>query len=234
MNIFYVEPEKVTESQFVLEGQEAQHASKVLRLRIGDKIVAVNGKGQRFAGDIQMIGRNSLTASIKQKDEIPKPIQEKVLAMGIIKKRDRLEFAVEKAVELGATKIILFNADHSEKEKLRMDRLQTIAISAMKQSMRRWLTEIIHSTSLDAVYEQYPDHTILMAHEETGYSSSEADELNNIISSNENLLLVIGPEGGFSENEVKSTRQRNGKMISLGKYRLRAETAAIAFLSRFL
>lgn len=232
MNIFYTNPEKVFEAHFELADQEAQHVAKVLRLRKGDEIHATDGKGIRLVGNIQAIGKNSVTVFIKEKEEIPKPIPEKVLAMGIIKKRDRLEFAVEKAVELGATEIVLFDSDHSEKTKVREDRLQTIAISAMKQSMRSWLPEIVILKSLEAVLQKYADFKVLMAHEQVGFESGKADEFENL--DEEKLLLLVGPEGGFSNQEVELAKSQNAELVSLGKYRLRAETAAVAFLSRFI
>lgn len=232
MNVFYVDAGNVTPTAFELTGQEAMHAAKVLRVRPGDEIYATDGEGNQFTGIVSAVGRNSISVSITQKEEIPKPMPEKVLAMGIIKKRDRLEFAVEKAVELGATEIVLFDSEHSEKAKIREDRLQAIAISAMKQSMRSWLPKIILMKSLEEVLQTYSSHRTLMAHEQVGFEAGKADEFEN--SDEEKLLLLTGPEGGFSDKEVELARKNNAEVISLGKYRLRAETAAVAFLSRFI
>lgn len=232
MNIFYTNPTNRSEKFFELKGQEAQHASKVLRLRVGDEIYATDGLGNQYSGIVESIGKNSISASVTQKKEIRKPKPEKVLAMGIIKKRDRLEFAVEKAVELGASEIVLFNSDHSEKEKVRLDRLKTIAISAMKQSMRSWLPEIVFLHSMDEVLQKYSNHRILMAHEQIGFESPKSDELKN--QNEEKFLLLVGPEGGFSARETTLAKEYMAKMVSLGKYRLRTETAAVTFLSRFL
>lgn len=232
MNIFYAEPEKVSNSHFMLEGQEAHHASKVLRLRTGDEIYATDGRGARFKGNVEGIGKHSVSASIIYKETVPKPVPEKVLAMGIIKKRDRMEFAIEKAVELGASEIVLFDSHHSEKNKIKADRLRIIMISAMKQSMRSWLPELGILKSLDEVLHNYGGHKILMAHEQTGFDTEKADSI--APPADKKLLLLVGPEGGFSDGEVELAKKHNAEMISLGKFRLRTETAAIAFLSRFL
>ncbi|MEX0719526.1 MAG: RsmE family RNA methyltransferase [Balneolaceae bacterium] len=229
MNIFYVEPDRVKENEFELTGQEAQHATKVLRLRRGDEIHATNGQGKRLTGNVELLSRDSVTAFIKKTEEKAKPEPEIVLAMGILKKRDRLEFAVEKAVELGASEILLFNADHSEKTKVRFDRLENIAMSAMKQSLRFWLPKISVFDSLDEIVKSYPGAEILMAHERTLSSEQGTPNVEMM-----KKLLLVGPEGGFSDREVELIREKCGKLISLGDYRLRAETAVVAFLSRFI
>lgn len=228
MNVFYVEPKHVFGNQFELTGQEARHAIKVMRVRVGDEIHATNGNGKRFSGTVQAAGKDSVKAVINQIEEIPLPDTEVVLAMGIIKKRDRLEFAVEKAVELGASKMVLFNSDHAIKTNVRMDRLQHIAQSAMKQSLRVWLPEVVVLNSLDEVLEEFSGHTKLMAHEKT----NTGHRIPNI--KHERILLMAGPEGGFSDREVELATDSGAVLASLGEYRLRAETAAIAFLNRLI
>ncbi|MEX0610100.1 MAG: RsmE family RNA methyltransferase [Balneolaceae bacterium] len=230
MNIFFVESNRVTGDIFELKGQEAQHAAKVLRLRNGDEIHATDGEGKRYTGIVTSINKDSVTASIKEKKEVPESKPHLILAMGIIKKRDRLEFALEKAVELGASEIVLFNSDHTEKTNVRVDRLETIAMSAMKQSLRSWLPKVLLHKSLEDVLKSYPEFEVLMAHEKI------SEDLNSESSKTlkDNMLLLVGPEGGFSDREVELVKQNGGELVSLGEYRLRAETAAVAFLSRFI
>lgn len=235
MNVFYVEPKHVIGQQFELTGQEARHAVKVLRIGEGDEIHATDGQGSRFTGKVQLTGKSSVMAAITQKEEKPAPDPECVLAMGIIKKRDRLEFAVEKAVELGASKIVLFNAEHTIKTKVRMDRLEKTVKSAMKQSLRCWLPEVRVLDSLEEVLKEFEDHTVLMAHEKVGEEyrilNSESGISNNKTGK---FLLLVGPEGGFSEREVELAEGQGAKMVSLGEYRLRTETAAVTFVSRLV
>lgn len=232
MNVFYVAPEKVSESHFELEGQEAQHATKVLRLRRGDEIHATDGQGLRLTALVELLGKDSVTALITQTEEIPKPEPVLLLAMGIIKKRDRLEFAVEKAVELGASEIILFSSDYSEKSKARVDRLETIVKSAMKQSLRVWLPKVSVFGSMDEVLKSYSECEVLMAHEKLDSKHGNTD--NEFKNAEQRQLLLVGPEGGFSDREVELVRNSGGRLISLGEYRLRAETAVVAFLSRII
>lgn len=226
-NVFFAHPEHVSANRLELVNQEAMHASKVLRFKVGDELYASDGKGNLFKAQVSSLSKKSVLADILETDYDKEPTIKKVLVFGAIKKRDRLEFAAEKAVELGAWEICIFNADHSERSRINEDRLQSIVLSAFKQSKRRWLPEVTYQNSLDEVFEYYPNYHPVMAHVEAGAHQPEN------LSHDKNLLLV-GPEGGFSEREVELAKQKDTQMISLGKNRLRAETAALTMLSQFL
>lgn len=230
MNIFYAPPTRVYDTHIELSGQEAKHATKVLRHREGDSIHIVDGKGGWYECTIVQNTASIVKATIESAKQIPSPDSELVLAMGIIKKRDRLEFAVEKSVELGVQEIVLFRSRHTIKENIRMDRLEMTALSAMKQSLRAYLPEITILDSLESVMDAYTEHQALIAHEKeegsVGITSEQKKESKN--------LLLVGPEGGFSDEEIRLAVERGAEVISLGNHRLRAETAAIAFLSQFI
>jgi 16S rRNA (uracil1498-N3)-methyltransferase len=227
-NLFYAPPENFVDGVSVeISGQEAKHISRVLRYDIGDAIYVADGRGKLYHCEIANVTKHSVIANVLDVGVTDEPKIKKALAFGAIKKRDRLEFAVEKAVELGAWSIVVFNADHSERSKINEDRLQSIVISAFKQCKRTWLPDVVYLNSLEEVFEQYPDHHSLMAHVD-----SKINQPKNL-SESENLLLV-GPEGGFSDREVKLAKDRGSELISLGKNRLRAETAAVTFLAQYL
>ncbi len=228
-NIFYAPTSAFIDQKIVeITGQEALHINKVLRHKIGDHILLADGEGARFEVEITEINKRSVLAKKLATSCEARPSKKKVLALGVIKKRDRLEFAIEKAVELDAWEVCLFNADHSERTKLNEERIQTQIVSAFKQSGRYWLPKLIILNSLDEVYEHYSDVKFIMAHEETELSKKP-----NSLTANQTILLV-GPEGGFSIREVELNRKNGGEFVSLGKNRLRAETAVTAFLSQFL
>lgn len=232
MNIFYAPPSQINNGFAELLDQEAAHASKVMRAREGDKLTVVDGEGGWYEGLIRRITKKSLQVEITTKRQISDPAPHLILGMGIIKKRDRLEFAVEKAVELGASQIALFRSDHTIKENVRMDRLESIAISAMKQSLRAWLPEITLYHSFEAMLEAVPDASFLAAHEKVDDKAHQIDSQNT--SDEERLLLLVGPEGGFSTDEIDTLHEKDAQLVSLGANRLRTETAAVAFLSQFL
>lgn len=230
MNIFYAPPAQVFENHIELTGQEAKHASKVLRYREGDAIQIVDGRGGWYKCEIVQIANALVKAEVKSSKKVEARKPSLLLAMGLIKKRDRLEFAVEKAVELGVSEIALFRSHHTVKENVRMDRLQMTTVSAMKQSLRAYLPEISVFNSLEEVIETYTDCHCLVAHEKEESAPGIIAEYKT----HSKLLLVVGPEGGLSEDEVALATERGAQLVSLGDYRLRTETAAIAFLSQFI
>ncbi|MBD3616174.1 MAG: 16S rRNA (uracil(1498)-N(3))-methyltransferase [Gracilimonas sp.] len=226
-NVFFTEPGNIYGNQLELEGQEARHAAKVLRFNIGDQLFASDGKGNRYRTKVTSISKNSVLADIEETTSHPESRVKKVLAFGAIKKRDRLEFAVEKAVELDAWEICVFDADHSERSRVNEERLRSIVLSAFKQSKRYWLPKVVYKDSLDEVFKDYQGFNPVMAHMEV--EENRADKLNE-----GNNLLLVGPEGGFSDREIELAKENGTAFISLGKYRLRAETAVTAILSQFL
>ena len=226
-NVFFAQPENIIGNQLELVDQEAAHASKVLRFNVGDELYASDGKGNLYRTRIASLSKKSVLTNIEETMFEPEPKIKKVLVFGAIKKRDRLEFAVEKAVELGAWEICVFNADHSERSKINEERLQSIVLSAFKQSKRRWLPGVNYLSSLEEVFSHYSGFHPVMAHVDAKVQKPKPLE-------NENNLLLVGPEGGFSKREIELAKERNVEMISLGENRLRAETAALTMLSQYL
>lgn len=229
-NIFFTPTSGFTNKDTVeITGQEALHITKVLRHKTGDYILLADGSGARSKAEIIEIGKKSVWAKVLSTKYEAFSKKKKILALGVLKKRDRLEFAIEKAVELNASEICLFNADHSERTKLNKERIETQIISAFKQSGRYWLPKLIILNSLDEVFAHYStEPEFIMAHEEIEVSNQpkplEAEQ----------TVLLVGPEGGFSSREVDLNKEKGGRYVSLGKNRLRAETAVIAFLSQYL
>lgn len=232
MNIYYAPPSQINNGFVELLDQEAIHVSKVMRAREGDVLTVVDGKGGRYAGTIRRITKQSVQVEITEQEHLPPPSPQLILGIGIIKKRDRLEFAVEKAIELGAARICLFRSERTIKENVRMDRLESIAISAMKQSLQSHLCEIDLFYSLDEMLDTLQADNVLVAHEKVEAPCADID-FESVASAPDNLLLV-GPEGGFSAEEIDNVVNRGAKLVSLGKNRLRAETAAVTFMSQFL
>ena len=230
MNLFYAEPKDVKPPQIYLRGQEAKHAGKVLRFRTGDSIHITDGRGIIYQCKIARIDSESVVADIVTSEAEEKKHPEISLLIGLIKKRDRLEFAIEKCVELGANRIILFPGDHSEKEKIRIDRAEAAVKSAMKQSIRCYLPEIILEDNLRNALKKFSKgKTVVVADETKGGK----ENLTIANSEEAGYLLVIGPEGGFSKSERIALDEAGAIAYSLGEKRLRTETAAIVITDRF-
>jgi len=230
MNLFYTEKSRIQPPLLNLDNQEAQHAAKVLRLREGDKVHVTDGEGWIYHCEIRSMSKNSLSAEIIETKPIAADEPHITVVLGLIKKRERLEFALEKCTELGANAFIIFRGDHSEKNNVRTDRLESAVRSAMKQSLRAWLPSVTVCGSMDEALENVPEMARIIMADETE-SSDNVNPSADVTGMNE-MLLLIGPEGGFSERERKLLESRNSEKISLGSHRLRAETAAIVFTDR--
>jgi 16S rRNA (uracil1498-N3)-methyltransferase len=209
-----------------LRGDEVHHISKVLRHKSGDLIHFTNGAGSLFKVELTQVSGKSLICRRIEFRSYPNPYFSSIsLALGIIKQRDRLEFAIEKAVEIGVGRIILFNADRSERSNIKESRVQSIIEAAMKQSLQVYLPELVILDSVDVVLKQNYGSP-LVAHEQVQESQSVGE-----LTAENPVVLFVGPEGGFSEREIKVFTQESVAMIGLGDNRLRAETASLVFLS---
>lgn len=229
MNLFYQPDAGKSLPLIRLIDQEAKHATRVMRMREGDRIEITDGAGNGYHCKIESVGKDELSARVIEAWTEEKLRPELTLLLGVIKKRDRLEFALEKCTELGISRITLFTGDHSEKQKVRLDRAESAVLSAMKQSQRLWLPDVTLAGSLDEALSESDSNSarIIMADEEEDRSGfPEFDP-------QEHLKLVIGPEGGFSKRERRMLAESGATPVSLGEKRLRAETAAMVITDRF-
>lgn len=207
---------------------EAQHAAKVMRKSIGEKLVVTDGCGTRYTGLIEHISKRELRASILEKERFTKPIPGVELCMGLIRKRDRLEFAAEKVTELGVSTISLFHADHTEPFKVRLDRVEAAVLNAMKQSLRVYLPKIQLFDSLEEVLARDLNRTHIIQTDIDGETDIRIHQTDA-----KNLVLIVGPEGGLSERESDFLKTKDARKLKLGDFRLRAETAAMMMAVKF-
>jgi 16S rRNA (uracil1498-N3)-methyltransferase len=141
---------------------------------------------------------------------------------------DRLEWFIEKAIEMGVIAVQLIQTEWSVPVKFSIDRLRKIAIAAMKQSQRAWLPEIQDQINCQSLLELYPTASIYFAHCQRGEKKEWC-----AISKTAKDVLLIGPEGDFSPKEVELLLSQNATAVSLGAYRLRTETAALAAVAHY-
>lgn len=228
MNLFYADPAGIQENSLIIRGQEADHITKVLRHSAGDRLIVTDGRGNCYTCRIRHSKKSSVFLDVLQVEQISKPQTFVTLCMGVIKKRDRMEFAVEKAVEIGASKIVLFKGEYSQKGNVREDRLINTAVSAMKQSLRYYLPKIFIENSLPSALSAHTNNSVVVVADET------KEVIKKEIKSVQNYFLIVGPEGGFSDKEREYLKTVNPEWYSLGEKRLRTETAAILMIDRFL
>lgn len=213
------------EKQQQLSEQESAHAVKVLRMKEGDKLIAADGKGFFYHCTLIQIHPKQCLVSINAKIAEPKSWNfELHLATAPTKNIDRIEWFIEKAAETGIDRFTPLLCRFSERKELKTERLEKITVSAMKQSQQAVVPVIDAMTPFDDFIRQPFEGQKFIAHCHT----SEKALLAQRYRKGENVRILIGPEGDFSEEEVRRAIENGFVPISLGKTRLRTETACLA------
>jgi 16S rRNA (uracil1498-N3)-methyltransferase len=215
-------------NMLTLEGEEFHHLAKVMRVRSGETIEIVNGQGELAKAELVSYTKKSCELKIVSHQKTPPSEQSLILALALTRPSS-LEWALEKATELGATEFWLFPGERSEKRELsrsQLHRLETIVINALKQCGRLYLPKIILKPPLQAW--QPPSGSLFF-----GDVSPRAPHLKGPFA--KTIIFFIGPEKGFSPLETELLKEKfKAHPISLHKNTLRAETAAITALSQFM
>lgn len=206
-----------------LPEEEAHHAVSVLRLKIGDRIGLLDGKGVSGEAELVEVSKRRVVAQVQGRTHhAPERSAQLHLAVAPTKQIDRFEWFVEKAVEIGVDRITPLITTRSERTKLRVDRLHRVAVSAMKQSQRSYLPRIDEPTSLEALLkESLPEQRYF------GWCEGEHVSLMKAYSPAANAIVFIGPEGDFTPEEATAMRAMGTAAVSIGNARLRTETAAL-------
>lgn len=222
---FYV-PDAATGER--LPDDEAQHAARVLRLKAGDEIFLDDGRGSFYRAHLTMVSNHSCLYAIDE----PLP-QERAwqghlhLAMAPTKMMERTEWLAEKATEVGIDELTMLNCRFSERRAVRTDRLERIVVGAVKQSRKPWKPVVNGMTPFEDFISQPREGEKFICHcyEEI----AKADLMSLLLSPADckDVTIMIGPEGDFSIDEVREAIDRGYKSVSLGRSRLRTETAAL-------
>ncbi|MES2838292.1 MAG: 16S rRNA (uracil(1498)-N(3))-methyltransferase [Bacteroidota bacterium] len=223
MQLFY-NTEINLEEHLLLPEDEARHIVKALRYKTGDAIFFTDGKGFIYEGIVA--NDNYSNCEIKwsaKKEGSDKRTFRLHMAVAPTKNLDRFEWFVEKATELGIDEITPLLCSNSEKFSIKIDRLQKLAVSAMKQSNRTVLPIINPLVKFNDFFANASNDKMYIAH----CYNSEKKQLKTALQLNKNTTILIGPEGDFSEKEVELALQHKAQAISLGNARLRTETAAM-------
>jgi len=223
MNLFYSNFNK-SDSDIILDEIDSRHLSKSLRKKAGDIIRVTNGEGLEIQGKIIRLGKNIKVNIINKVNHRKKNLSIHV-AMSPLKNPSRFEWFVEKSTEIGISEITPLITRFSEKKKVNIDRLNKIVISSMKQSNQFYLPKVNPITSFNDFLKSNKDYK-LIAHLKNSNSFNKKS-----IGSKEKIVLMIGPEGGFSEEEILLARKEKIKEISFGKNRFRSETAGVFAIS---
>jgi len=220
--VIFFAPQILTDN--TLPEEESAHCIKVLRKKEGDLILITDGLGNFFDAQIEDAHPKHCKVTILETIKQIKPWNSRIhIAFAPTKNMDRNEWFAEKATEIGIDRITPLLCRYSERREIKLPRLQKILVSAMKQSQKAYLPELDSMTVFNDFIKQPFEGQKFIAHCYPG----EKKLLKEIYTKGENVLILIGPEGDFSEKEVEMALKNGFESISLGESRLRTETAAL-------
>ncbi len=216
-------------SNYILSKEESFHTIKVLRQRIDDKLMLIDGKGNFYTAVIVYNDPKACEVKIL---ETHKDIQRNFwlhIAIAPTKNMDRFEWFVEKAVEIGIDEITPIICSHSERKTMRLDRVEKIIVSGIKQSIKAYLPKLNEPVSFKELMKTDTKGQKFIAHcDEDGYKINDSSNpLQSKYEKGKDALILIGPEGDFSPEEIAMATKTGFEMVSLGTSRLRTETAGI-------
>lgn len=207
-----------------LPEEEAAHSIRVLRLSVGSEIEITDGKGHFYKAEISSIAGKHCYVQAKETIEQPKGWQGRVhIAIAPTKNIDRIEWMVEKAVEIGLDEITFLNCRFSERKVVKTDRIERIVVSAMKQSLKPFKTQVNELVDFKKFIALPTEGAKYIAH----CYESEKLLLKDALQPGEDATVLIGPEGDFSPEEVELAIKAGYRPVSLGNSRLRTETAGL-------
>ncbi|MEJ8756614.1 16S rRNA (uracil(1498)-N(3))-methyltransferase [Pontibacter sp. H259] len=222
MHLFYT-PDIIADF-YTLTEEESKHCTRVLRLQQGDTVYLVDGVGGLYTAIIQDANQKKCQLQIIDKQlEFGKLPYVSHIAVAPTKNMDRMEWFVEKAVEIGVSEITFLLCEHSERKQLRLDRLEKIAISAMKQSQKGYLPLLHDLTPFHKFVQQAYHERTFIAHLE----EDATKPIKHYFEVSQPHCIMIGPEGDFSTDEIKAAYAAGIRPVTLGDSRLRTETAAL-------
>ncbi len=215
----------IYDNEIEIEGEELRHF-RALRGQKSELVTIVNGKGLAAIGYCIEISKQKVVIKVnnfvEKLGEIDKHIS---LAVGILDNKERFEFALEKGIELRISKFIPLITEFTQRKQIDLERLERKAISSMKQTIRSYLPLITPPIDFNTLLKNFNDYDFVFVLDRSGERKIPKKE-------SESILIVVGPEGGLSAKEINlCKKKKNTKIISLGDFRLRTETATISFLS---
>ena len=224
MQLPYFFEETIPESgNFFLSEESSKHIAQVLRMQEGEEINITNGKGVLLTSSIVIPNKRKTEVTITNNTSLPRPNQKSSIAISLIKNNNRFEWFLEKATEIGISEIIPLICSRTEKNSMKMDRMHNILVSAMLQSRQAWLPELKAPVKFSEMLKaaEYKQKFIAHCH---GIEKKTLDTFEKSAGRN---IILIGPEGDFTENEIAASLANNYLAVRLGETRLRTETAGI-------
>jgi 16S rRNA (uracil1498-N3)-methyltransferase len=224
MQIFYA-PD-IAGDTYTLDENESKHIIRVLRMSKGSQVSLIDGKGNLYEGIISNPDLKKCTISITEvKKSFEKRNYRLHIAISPLKNPERFEWFIEKSVEIGIDEITPLICRNTEKPGIKPERINNLIVSAMKQSLKATRTILNESCTFNDFLNKNEEGKLMIAH---CNSSLKRSKISEIYSRNEDAVILIGPEGDFSKDEIEKATEKAYVPVHLGRSRLRTETAGIA------
>ena len=236
MHNFFVNENQKQNNRFFINGTDFNHIKNVLRMNVGDTFL-VSENGVSNLCEIESFESDTVIVKILEENYNDTSLPIKIYLFQGLPKGDKMEFIIQKCVELGVHEIVPVQMSRSvvkieeKKKKNKRERWQTISESAAKQSKCNAIPQISEILTYKQALEKAKDLDLLLVPYESKNGMEDTKKVLNEIKSGMSIGIFIGPEGGFDEKEINGALEINGKVISLGKRILRTETAAITSVS---
>ncbi|EGL82679.1 Ribosomal RNA small subunit methyltransferase E [Caldalkalibacillus thermarum TA2.A1] len=235
MQRYFLPPDHFTPNQCVITGQDAYHIQRVMRMSLGERVICCDGRGRSVVAELTHFDTDVVHCHIVQELDEQRELPVQVTIAQGLPKGDKMEWVLQKGTELGAVRFVPFVSERTivkydqQKEKKKRQRWQKIIKEAAEQTHRQWLPELSPIVTIDELAQLEAD-TKLVADEEqsTKLSSSPSAFVQALkgLEEKQHLAVAIGPEGGFSREEIHFLKQHGFTPISLGRRILRTETAS--------
>ncbi len=235
MHIFFVPPSQIKNQNITIWGQDAHHIQNVLKMSKGEKIIIQDGENHKYLCEIEEITAEKIIAKIIKQENSLSENKIKIALAQSLPKASKLDFIIQKTTELGIDKIIPFTSERSiprieEKISAKLTRWQKIAQSAASQSGRSHIPQVESLKTWEEILSGIKNYGLSLI----PWENEKENSLKSILLQNkipQNILVIIGPEGGFSHAEVNSAKKMGAIPISLGPRILRCETAPLNIIS---
>lgn len=221
MNLFFCE--HIQQPVSFLSEDESKHCVRVMRMQAGQPIYLMDGKGHHAIGKIKVADKRKVQIEVESIQQEEQSVNGIHIAIVPTKSNDRIEWFLEKATELNVNKISFIKSQNSERTKIKIDRYKKVVLSAAKQSLSYYLPKLSDLMPLDQFFQatqNFSNKYVATLHKNENHFKAFQNNVSD-------KIVLIGPEGGFTKNEVEKAIAMNFKPITLGEKRLRTETAGI-------
>lgn len=233
MALFYHSFADPAPDELQLDEDSSRHIAQVLRMQAGDALQLTNGRGSLLEVELQEAHKKHCRVRILKRQNYPPASRRLTLAVALVKNAARYEWLLEKATEMGLYRIVPLLTQRTVREKFRRERMEGILVSAMLQSQQVWLPELRDPCSFEEFFEQdfiHSHSTCYIAHCQPGNRQLWLQASPKKV---EEKIILIGPEGDFTEEEISMALAKGAIPVTLGANRLRTETAALAAMAGF-